>query len=140
MYEQSSRRRYRRKRSMIRTSGPVIPGYQIEQHEATRQLFINQSIIRCSPTEYTLLRFLLNHYGEALLFEELIVLFDPVALDDPETFRRAKRRLAKFVSGLRIKLDDSNLTIFTKPGVGYLLSNQAGYAPALSSGEASSAS
>lgn len=125
---------------MVRTPGPVIPGYQIEQHEATRQVFINQSIIRCSPTEYTLLRFFLNHYGKALLFEELIALFDPVALDDPATFRRAKRRLAKFLSGLRVKLYDSNLTIFTKPGVGYLLSNQAGYVPALSSGEANSVS
>ncbi|MBO0778053.1 MAG: response regulator transcription factor [Ktedonobacteraceae bacterium] len=127
MYNQPSRRQYTRLISQVRVPGPSLPGYQIECHDPSRQFFINQLVIRCNPTEYKVLYFFLNHYREPLTCEELIALFDPAALEYPDLLERARRKLTKVVSDLRVKLWESGLTIFTEYRVGYLLDKQPAY-------------
>lgn len=101
--------------------GPPIPGYHIEHHDALRIFVINHTLVRCTVSQYAVLALLLQRHGQEVFYEELIRLFDEAALDLPDLFERARRKLIKIMCELREKIEPCGFVIACQSGSGYML-------------------
>lgn len=131
-----SRRPHQPKRNEL-LPGPALPGYQVEHNDACHLFVINHLIVRCTAIEYQVLMFLLLHYAQPVTCEELITLFDDLVLDTPDLQERAKRKVVKVASDLRVKIWPCGLILTGITGVGYTLSGQPESALSLPTGELS---
>jgi DNA-binding response OmpR family regulator len=106
------------------TAGPMIAGYQV-QHSAEQHLVaINRCVVSCTPDEYRLLMLLAEHYGQPVVFDELIAQFQDASPVDPALLKTARRKLTCTLSDLRAKLWPADFTIARVVDVGYLLIHQ----------------
>ncbi|HZO74012.1 MAG TPA: hypothetical protein VFB60_17555 [Ktedonobacteraceae bacterium] len=104
--------------------GPPIAGHQIQHNEQNHTVVINGLMVRCTPDEYALLLTLLEHYGQPVLFDELIARFQDASLTDSALLKAARRKLTCTLSDLRHKLWPTDFTIVRVVDVGYLLLHQ----------------
>lgn len=96
--------------------GPVVAGHHIQHSDAQHLLIIDESVVPCTPTEYTLLIPLLHHAGTGLSFAQL--------LGEAESKRishHTRRLLTQHMSRLRAKLWPFALDILCLTGYGYLV-------------------
>lgn len=102
----------------------MIAGYQV-QHSAEHHLVaINRCVVSCTPDEYRLLMRLVEHYGQPVVFDELIAQFQDAPQTDPTLLKTARRKLTCTLSDLRAKLWPADFTIARVVDVGYLLIHQ----------------
>jgi len=81
-----------------------------------RKVFLNNEIIRLTPTEYDILVFLAQKQGRVVTHREILRSIWGIEYGDEREYLRV------FISQLRKKLDDNSLEpkyIVTEPGVGY---------------------
>jgi two-component system KDP operon response regulator KdpE len=81
-----------------------------------RKVFLNNEIIRLTPTEYDILVYLAQKQGRVVTHREILRSIWGIEYGDEREYLRV------FISQLRKKLDDNSLEpkyIVTEPGVGY---------------------
>ena len=112
-------------------AGPVVPGHRVQHNAPHHLLVIDNAIVPCTPTEYALLVYLLQHPRESIPFATLLAVLTHAAGNEPPSpaasdgsgraARQARRLLTQHMSRLRAKLWPLDLDILCLTGYGYLL-------------------
>lgn len=110
-------------------SGPAFPDCQVIYIDTLHALIINNKTVRCTLNEYHIAVYLFDHYDQQVTFEEVIGLLDQTALDMPDLYAQAKKRMIKAMSILRMKLWHSGFCILSLSGVGYTLIRRSDVQP-----------
>jgi DNA-binding response OmpR family regulator len=96
----------------------TIGGSTLFANDVTRVLVVNQQVIALTPTEYALLKLLLQQPGTPVSFEALIQAAFPA--DSPERAIGSKL-LARHITNIRPKLWETPLNIHAVINFGYVL-------------------
>ncbi len=95
---------------------PQLHGHRIQYSDAIHLLIIDETAIPCTPTEYSLLRALLQHAGEGVPMNDLLGRPARQAVE-----WHTRRTLTQHISRLRARLWPFGLDILCLSGYGYLL-------------------
>ncbi|GAC1369310.1 MAG: hypothetical protein NVSMB44_36110 [Ktedonobacteraceae bacterium] len=95
---------------------PHLHGHRIQYSDALHLLVIDETVIPCTPTEYSLLQALLQRAGEGVPINHL--LGRPAA---QAVGWHTRRNLTQHISRLRARLWPFGLDILCLTGYGYLL-------------------
>jgi DNA-binding response OmpR family regulator len=124
-YVREREQTYRRMRGMSLklVQGPSLPGHAVQWDERYGVLYIDQTLIPCTPTEFRVLKLLLLQNERRVSSQELIAQFDEQTLEDAVLARAARSKLARLMSSLRAKIWTCGLDIVSLMGYGYMLVN-----------------
>jgi len=95
---------------------PQLRGHRIQYSDALHLLVIDETVIPCTLTEYSLLQALLQHAGEGVPIHRLLA--RPAV---PPVEWHTRRNLTQHISRLRARLWPFGLDILCLTGYGYLL-------------------
>jgi DNA-binding response OmpR family regulator len=95
---------------------PQLRGHRIQYSDALHLLIIDETVIPCTPTEYSLLQALLQHAGEGVPINRLLGRPAQQAVE-----WHTRRNLTQHISRLRARLWPFGLDILCLTGYGYLL-------------------
>ncbi len=95
---------------------PQLRGHRIQYSDALHLLIIDETVIPCTPTEYSLLQALLQHAGEGVPINRLLGRPAKQAVE-----WHTRRNLTQHISRLRARLWPFGLDILCLTGYGYLL-------------------
>jgi DNA-binding response OmpR family regulator len=95
---------------------PQLHGHRIQYSDALHLLIIDETVIPCTPTEYSLLQALLQHAGEGVPINRLLGRPAKQAVE-----WHTRRNLTQHISRLRARLWPFDLDILCLTGYGYLL-------------------
>lgn len=118
MAELLARVRVALRRAVQQVEEPVFCVDELEVDLTSRKVLLRGKEVQLTPTEYDLLRLLVNHAGKVITHNQILKKLWGVAyVDQPQVLRvnisNLRRKLEKDVSRPRY--------IITEPGVGYLL-------------------
>jgi len=99
-------------------AGMMIEGREVLANAAAHVIVIGQLVIGFTPTEYALLRLLLQQVGTPVSSETLIQAAFP---DDADENGAGTRRLARHITNIRPKLWQTPLLIHAVNNFGYVL-------------------
>ncbi len=114
---------YHRRQSQELTfvPGPALAGHQVQWDERHCILYIDRTLVPCTPTEFRLLKLLLEQNGRCVSTPHLIAQFGDAALEDAAFAREARQKLTRQISRIRAKLWPCGLTVVSLMGYGYML-------------------
>jgi len=95
---------------------PQLQGHRIQYSDALHLLIIDETVIPCTPTEYSILQTLLQHAGEGVPLHRLLGRPAKQAVE-----WHTRRNLTQHISRLRARLWPFDLDILCLTGYGYLL-------------------
>ena len=95
---------------------PHLLGHRIQYSDALHLLIIDEMVIPCTPTEYSLLQALLQHAGEGVPINHLLGRPAEQVVE-----WHTRRNLTQHISRLRARLWPFGLDILCLNGYGYLL-------------------
>ena len=98
--------------------GMTVEGNAVLSNDAARVLVVNQLMISLTPTEYALLKLLLQHPGTPVSFEALIQAAFPAYSNEREI---GSKLLARHITNIRPKLWETPLNIHAVNNFGYVL-------------------
>lgn len=126
-YVRKREQTYRRMRGLNLTlvAGPPLVGHEVQWDERYHTLSIDQTLILCTPTEFRLLKLLLEQSEHGVSSQHLIAQFDHAAFEDLTCARDAKKKLTRLMCSIRAKLWVCNLDVVSMMGYGYMLLNYA---------------
>ena len=96
-----------------------IQGHRVFCSDAYRFVLIDELVVTCGPSEYRVLRPLLDHPDRLVRLDVLAASFNR------QNDRQTQRYLARVISRLRVKLWPFDFDILCLSGHGYLLLTQA---------------
>lgn len=99
-------------------AGMMIEGSEVLANAAAHVVVIGQIVIELTPTEYALLKLLLQQAGTPVSSEALIQVAFP---DDSDESGAGTRRLARHITNIRPKLWQTPLLIHAVNNFGYVL-------------------
>lgn len=117
-----ARMRVVQRRTLAESGAPVFTAGGLSVDFATRQVHLNGSEVKLTPTEYSLLRVLVQHAGKVVTHRQLL---RTIWGEKAET---QAQYLRVYVTHLRKKLEtqrDAPVLIKTEVGIGYRLSIDA---------------
>ncbi len=95
---------------------PHLQGHRIQYSDELHLLIIDETVIPCTPTEYSILQTLLQHAGESVSINRLL------GRPAKQTIEwHTRRNLTQHISRLRARLWPFGLDILCLTGYGYLL-------------------
>jgi len=95
---------------------PQLQEHRILYSDALHLLIIDETVIPCTPTEYSILQTLLQHAGEGVPLHRLLGRSAKQAVE-----WHSRRNLTQHISRLRARLWPFDLDILCLTGYGYLL-------------------
>jgi DNA-binding response OmpR family regulator len=122
-YDREREQTYRRMRGMRLTlvPGPSLPGHGVQWDERYHVLYIDQTLIPCTPTEFRVLTLLLTKHEQRVSSQQLIAQFEEEGEQDTLLARAAREKLSRLISSLRPKIWTCGLDIVSLTGYGYML-------------------
>ena len=110
-----------RRLALVSGTEPVFRTGDLSVNFARREVQLNNEQIRMTPTEYDLLKYMIQHAGKVLTHRTLLIAIWGQAYADQAQYLRV------FVGQLRKKLEKNTARpryILTDPGVGYRFSTE----------------
>lgn len=122
-YAQTREQSYRRIRSqqLKLVAGPDLAGHQVQWDKQYGVLYIDQTLISCTPTEFRLLKLLLEQHEQCVPTALLIRQFGDAALPDAALARETKSKLYRLMTSIRAKIWTCGLDVVSVMGRGYML-------------------
>jgi DNA-binding response OmpR family regulator len=101
--------------------GPQVVGHTIQHDDSGAAFLIDQKMVYCTPTEYTLLLLLLQQADRPVSHEHLMLCLDGRVPTEPREHKLARNRVAHHISEVRPKIWAVDLDVVNVMRIGYIL-------------------